>query len=166
MRTCRVCGILGEWEWDDPRKQARFFWLTGDIQSTEQAMNYLDSAYHIGELCWYCNQGYKDFYFRRKKNTWLRRDEQILVQFVAHRLQIAARRYMKALPFTRCEAITASHRDRCSRYWAHEHDGHKLCTRHLWAFNRNRLSIFGGDDPKWLEDAIVFFRNIAIDQHQ
>ena len=158
MKTCRVCGMTGDWDWADTRNNLEFF-----HQRYPNAPHYLFDSHvcYIAELCWHCNYNYNQFYRRAMSRPMIERDERILVEFVAHRLHILARRYAAGQSITLCQAMKRKARDgirRCCNWWSKEIDGHQLCTSHAQAFKRGSLTAFAHDDGTWLEEVTAFFR--------
>jgi len=156
MKTCRVCGMTGNWDWTDARS------LEFYRQRYPNAPLYLFDTHvcHIAELCQYCNHKYNLFYRRTMSRSVIERDERILVEFVAHRLHLLARRYAAGRSITLCQAVKRQARDgirRCSKWWDENVDGHHLCTSHAQTFRRGNLTAFAHDDGKWLEDVTAFF---------
>jgi hypothetical protein len=142
MRTCRLCGIAGSWDWQ------YIPWRP------------YDRGYE--ELCSNCNRYYYNFYRNRCYGrhdhlTPAKRDELMLTQFIADRLHRLAQRHAAGQPITRCQVVVGS--ERCSFYYSKEVNGHKLCAVHAKQVEqgRGRPIHFADDDAAWLDQVVKFF---------
>jgi len=144
MRTCRLCGTIGDWDWDvDPPH----IWFYPCV---------------IGELCAACNERYDNFY-RQRTGAQFRfeilpvRNERLLVDFLAHKLEVLAKRYRAGKPITRCEACNKAG-ERCTFFWSRKIDEHKLCSSHVQVYKQGRKTLrYITDDQTWLDEVVKFF---------
>lgn len=161
MKTCRVCGATGDWDWTDDvtKRMDHYYRRDPNPNSVSFWMYEGEFVCHIEELCRVCNWKYNKFYKRvtYRSSSHVERDERILVQFVAHRLHILARRHASGLSITVCQALTPTHQ-RCSHWWSKEMGRHKLCKTHALAFRRGNLAAFAHEDAAWSEQVLEFFR--------
>ena len=159
MKTCRVCGSTGDWDWtdDDLRRMDDFHRYYGNRPFWELQG---DRVCWISELCEHCNHKYNAHYRRVTHRTVqnIVRDERILVEFIAHRLHILAQRHAAGMSITLCQAIVPKYKHaRCANWWAVEIDGHRLCKQHAGPYERGSPIIFAVEDTTWLEQVMAFF---------
>lgn len=113
----------------------------------------------VEELCGRCNHYYANFYSKRKRlgSTYgVRRDEQVIVEFIAHQLEILATRYKSGKSIIRCEWSTGLY-DQCWFYSAEEIEGHNLCTIHSKIFKRTGKINTVKTSIEWINQTIAFF---------
>lgn len=143
MTACRLCGASETVGDEDPR---RFRSAICEC--------------HIDELCPHCNGLYSKFYHKFScQPMWqwdIKRNEQALVEFIAHQLQLLTERYKAGQSITRCQA-KLSYGDRCAYWWSIEIDGYQLCRLHAAKLKCGKIILFADNDNKWLEDVIKFF---------
>jgi len=153
MNVCRLCGMVGTWEWGLPGEQISRLLNRGFRLNAPG--DHSDHVLHIGEMCRHCNWLYNKFY-RRQHDYCIERNELALVEFIAHRLHLLAKRHAAGRPITRCQALIPPV-DRCSHFWTEEVAGHKLCVSHTKAFKRGHLSTFAPENSTWGEQVVEFF---------